>query len=288
MSLPHLALALLINLLWGFNFIVAKVGVTHIPPIAFTALRFFAVALMLLPFLRLVRGQGWPLLGAALFAGAFHFSLIFTGTKLAEDVSIVAIVTQLSIPFSTVLAVFFLNERIGWRRASGIALSFGGVLVMGFDPRVIDDLDAVAMVTVAGLSIAIGQILMRRLHGVGVFNMQAWVGIVSFPTLALLSFGFESGQVQAMEAAPSIAWAAVLYTAIAASLIGHGGMYFLLRHYPVSLVSPLLVLSPVFGALFSIWIFGDQWTPRIALGAVMTLGGVLVILLRQKKIAAPE
>lgn len=282
MTLPHLGLVLLINVFWGFNFIVAKVGVEAVPPIAFTALRFLLLALILAPFLKLSRAQFWPLLGASLFAGAFHFSLIFTGTKLADDVSIVAIVTQLSIPFSTVLAVAFLGEKIGWRRGLGIGLSFSGVMVMGLDPRVMDYWEAVLLVAAAGLSIAIGQILMRRLQGVGVFTMQAWVGLVSFPVLVLLSLIFEEGQAQAIRQAEPIIWGAVAYTVIAASLIGHGGMYFLLRRYPVSSVSPLLVLAPVFGAVFSILIFGDAWTLRIALGAAMTLGGVLVILLRQR------
>ncbi|HEX7417242.1 MAG TPA: EamA family transporter, partial [Steroidobacteraceae bacterium] len=51
------ALLILVTLLWGFNLVSSKVGLEYLPPFLFTALRFALVALLLLPFLRIRRGQ---------------------------------------------------------------------------------------------------------------------------------------------------------------------------------------------------------------------------------------
>lgn len=41
MHLRHIALAILVGAIWGFNFVVIKVGRKEIPPILLCALRFF-------------------------------------------------------------------------------------------------------------------------------------------------------------------------------------------------------------------------------------------------------
>mgnify|MGYP003295686216 CR=1 FL=1 len=64
-----LALLIGMNLIWGLNLIASKIGVEQIPPVFFTALRFGALALILIPFLRLHRGQMLNLLAAAIFTG---------------------------------------------------------------------------------------------------------------------------------------------------------------------------------------------------------------------------
>ena len=81
--------------IWGFNLIAAKVGVTEIPPILFTSLRFGLLAVVTLPFLKLFPGQMRTLLFAAGLSGALQFSLLFAGLALAHDVSTVAIASSL-------------------------------------------------------------------------------------------------------------------------------------------------------------------------------------------------
>src|SRR5262249_44425519 len=46
---------LAVTFVWGINFAVVKVGLAFLPPIAFVALRFLAVGLILLPWMRLPR-----------------------------------------------------------------------------------------------------------------------------------------------------------------------------------------------------------------------------------------
>jgi len=80
------------------------------------------------------------------------------------------------------------------------------------------------------------------------------------------------------------AWAALGFSALLASLVAHTGFYYLIRRYPITSVSPLTVLSPLFGVFFCITLLGDRLTARIVLGGCMTLTGVFIVALRERKI----
>lgn len=270
-------LALLANVAWAFNFIAGKAGVTHFQPLLFTALRFAVLLLALLPFLRWIPGRMRGVLSIALLQGMLHFTLIFLGLGASGDVSSVAIVAQLYVPFSALLAVVWLGETLDRRRLTGIASAFGGVLVIGFDPIVFQHLDALLLITAGAAAMAVATIQMRQLHGVSVFVLQAWIALCATPALALLSLLFEHGQWDAVRTATALELAAPVYSAIGASLIGHGIVYYLLGRYPVSATTPLMLLSPVLAVVFGVLLWGDVLTWKLVMGGFLTLAGIAVI-----------
>jgi O-acetylserine/cysteine efflux transporter len=279
-----LAFLLLINLIWGFNIVASKVGVSEIPPVLFTGLRFLVLSVVLAPVLRVLPQQMPMLIVAALLTGALHFGLMFYGLSLADDVSTVAIATQLGVPFATLLSVWLLRERIGWRRKLGIALSFVGILIIGFDPRVVGYLDGLALVVLSTFVGSLGLILIKQLRDVRAMQLQAWIATLSWPVLFLLSALLESGQLVAMRSASWQGWGAVLFTSLAASLVGHSGLYYLIRRYPVTTVSPLTVLAPVFGIFFGVTLLDDHLTVRMLIGGAVTLAGVVIVARRGPRI----
>ncbi|MFP3942336.1 MAG: DMT family transporter [Alphaproteobacteria bacterium] len=282
MAPAHLAFMVLICLVWGFNFVAAKVGLGELPPFLFTALRFVLVALLLLPFLRLHPGRMGQIARIAVFAGSLHFGLVFLGLEIA-DASVVAVVAQLNVPFATLLSIFWLGESVGWRRWAGIAVAFSGAALIGIDPNVIPDLGGILLVALGALSIAAAMILMRRLAGgVKALELQAWIAMLSWPPLLLMSLTVEAGQWRAIMQAPPVAWGALAYTAVGASIIGHAGFYWLLQRYEVSVTSPLTLMAPIFGMFFGITVLGEPFTWRIGAGAALTLLGVLIIALRAR------
>lgn len=288
MTPPHLALVLLVCLVWGFNFIVGKAAVEEMSPMVLTAGRFVLLTLVLIPWLRIVPGQMKQIFIVAITMGAAHFSFMFAALGISDNVSVVAIGVQLNVPFATLLSIFVLSEYVGWRRWAGMALAFGGVLVISFDPAVFNALEGMGLVIIAALMAAIGMITMRTMRGVGVFTLQAWVAILSWPPLFLLTLIFQPEEFGRALEAGWIGWGAIFYTAFGASLIGHVGMYYLLQRYEVSLVSPITLLAPVFGVFFGVTIWGDELSTRIVIGGAMTLIGVLAIALRRPAAPAAE
>jgi O-acetylserine/cysteine efflux transporter len=60
----------------------------------------------------------------------------------------------------------------------------------------------------------------------------------------------------------------------------------MIRRYPVTSVAPVTVLTPLFSVLFSVLLLGDVLDARMVVGGLLTLTGVTVILVRERK-AAP-
>lgn len=281
MAAKDLLLTLLINLIWGLNVVVAKYGVGQIPPILFTFLRFAIVAAVLLPVLKIHKGQMRAVIFVAVATGGIHFALTYTGLALAADVSSVAIAMQLGIPFATVLSMLFLGEKIRFWRWLGLSMAFGGILLISFDPQVFAYRNALALVVLGSLFGASGLLVAKKLTGVGVFELQSWIAMISWPLLLGISLVFEPGQFAMLLQADLSVWGAVLYTALAASVLAHSGMYYLIQRYDLSLVMPTFLLATVFAVVFGVTLLGDQLTPRMVAGGSCTLLGVLLILLRQ-------
>ena len=63
------------------------------------------------------------------------------------------------------------------------------------------------------------------------------------------------------------------------------GWYYLVSRYPVTSLSPLTLLSPLFGVFFGVTLLDDHLTPRMLVGGAMTLVGVLIVVVREKRLA---
>ena len=281
MRLSHLALAVLVCFAWGLNAVAAKIGVTYIPPVFFTALRYIIVLACLFPWLKPVPGKWDVLIPAVFFMGGLHFALIFTGVKFS-DASTMSIVNQIYVPISVLLAMVWLGETVPLRRWLGIALAFSGVVVFSLNPNASSHLAGILLLVADAVSMAIGTVLLRRLAGVPAFVIQAWMAALGVPFLLLTSLAFESGQLESMSSAPWQAWAALAYAVIGGSFIGHTGYYVLLQHYEVSLVGGMLLIGPAIGVLGGVLILGEPFTPLIVIGAAMTLFGVAIVLKRSE------
>lgn len=281
MKPQHLAFLVLICIIWGFTFVAGKAGVEEIPPMLFTGLRYLLLAVVLLPFLKMHKGMMRDILIISVAMGGLHFSLFYAGMALSKNVSAVAILGQMGAPFATLLSVLILSEKVGLRRITALCLSFGGVMIVGFDPIVFNDLDGVFFVIGAAFAGSIGTIVMRQMKEIKPFELQAWIAIISFPYLFILSAIFESNHIEVLEQASWTAWGGVLYTALGASLIGHAGMFYLIQRYEVSLISTLTLLAPVFGVLFGVFVWGDETSTRFLIGGAIVLLGSLVIVERE-------
>src|SRR5262245_30002302 len=220
MRLSHLALTVLVCFAWGLNAVAAKIGVTYIPPIFFTALRYIIVLACLFPWLKPTPGKWDVLIPAVFFMGGLHFALIFSGVKLS-DASTMSIVNQIYVPISVLLAMIWLNEAVPLRRWLGIALAFSGVVVFSLNANATSHLTGILLLLADAVSMGIGTVLLRRLQGVNPFVVQAWMAALGVPFLLLTSYVFETDQIESLSSAPWQAWASLAYAIVGGSFIGH-------------------------------------------------------------------
>src|SRR6267143_2121566 len=130
MSAIQIVCAVAVPLLWGYQFVAIKVGVTEFPPLFFLALRFLAIALLLVPFVkRPARQQFGPVAAISIFLGGLNFGLFYVGLGLGSG-SMSAVAYQLATPFTVLLAWPLLAERPSLTTSAGVVLAFVGVVVL--------------------------------------------------------------------------------------------------------------------------------------------------------------
>jgi O-acetylserine/cysteine efflux transporter len=283
MSVRDICLLVLVCLIWGFNFIAAAQGMQHFSPLVFMSLRFLTVLVVMLPFLRLPPADQWGrLVFVCLCIGAIHFTLLFWAIARSNDLSSIAILQQTYIPFSVLLAMGFLGERVGWRTLSAIGVAFCGVAVLSFDPLIFNQLDVLLLALIAATAQALGSVFMRDIKGIGALNFQAWTALLSLPLLIACSLLLEDGQLQAIRTASWLDWASVSYSGLVSSIVGYGLFFLLVQRNPVSTIMPYMLLMPVFAVLFGILIWGDRPGLNLFLGGGLVLIGILYISLRSR------
>ena len=276
-----LFLVALICLAWAGNFITSKLALLEFPPLLFTALRLCLLALLLSPFIKRPPAGQWPrLLAVAVCNGVLHFGLSFWAISLSTTIASPAIVMQSYVPMATLLAWWLLGERFQWRTGAAIALSFVGVLVLGFDPAVLQRPEALLLMLVSALFLALGTVLMRDLKGLDLFSQQGWTAVIAMLPLIAASALSEPNLRTVIAHASWVAWAGVAYAALVASLLGHGLYYVLLQRHPVAQVTPFLLAAPLLATVLGIVFLHDQVGPRLWIGGAMVLAGVLLIALR--------
>lgn len=281
MPLRDFFLVLLICLAWAGNFLTSKLALQEFPPLLFTALRLILLAMLLAAFLRLPPKGQWPrLVAVALCNAVLHFGLSFWSLKLSSTLASPAILMQSYVPMATLLAWWLLGERFHWRTGLAIALSFAGVLVLGFDPSVLQNPMALGLMLVSAFFIALGSVLMRDLRGFDLVNQQGWTSIIGIAPLLLWSAASEHDLLASIRHASWVAWLGVGYAAVVASLVGHGLYFRLVQRHPVAQITPYLLIAPLIATLLGIVFLHDRVGPRLWLGGAMVLGGVLVIGLR--------
>ena len=241
----------------------------------------FAFHLALVAALLAARGRSLPprthapTLQAArsvcLAAANFTFSVALIHVPLAEATAI-GFVSPL---LTTLLAARMLGERVGWRRWTGLAVGFVGVLVILRPGLGVTHPAALLVVATAAL-FAVYQVLTRRLAGVDGSETTIFHTAVAALALSSLALPF-AWRLPSLDQ-----WA----TLALIGAIGGGGHFLLIEAFaraPASLLAPLAYTQMVWATLAG-WLLFDEW-PDLAsiLGGVIVAGGGLFVILAERR-----
>jgi O-acetylserine/cysteine efflux transporter len=281
MTPRDLLIVFVICLAWAGNFLTSALALRELSPLLYTALRLLLLGVLLLPFLKPPpRAMRVRLVAVALCNGVLHFGLSFWAIKLAGDLASPAIVMQSYVPMAAVIAWFLLGERFAWRTGLAILVSFAGILVLGFDPLVLDHPGSLSLMLVSAFFLALGTVLMRDLKGIDALSVQGWTAWIGTLPLLAASTLMEPDPLHQVTSVSAIAWLGVAYAAVIASMLGHGLFYLLVQRHAVAQITPYLLMTPLFAVALGIAFWGDRPGTKLWIGGAMVLGGVLAIALR--------
>jgi O-acetylserine/cysteine efflux transporter len=271
------------NILWALNVVVSKLAVDDlaVPPLFYAALRSLMVVLALAPLLRKVPAQLPRVLVIGLAISGGSFALLFIGLQTASP-SAAGIVSLSGAPLTVLFAILFLKEQVRWRRGLGIALTFVGVAVAIGSRSGLESGWGLGFVFAGAVIGALGSVFFKRVE-IGAVEMQAWAGLASVAVLFPLTFTLESGQVEAITAAPLAVAGCVLFAGIVVSVGAHSSYYMLLKQHDANLIVPFTLLTPLLTIGFGAWLTGDPIGWRLLAGAGLAICGVAIIVLRPSR-----
>ena len=280
--------------IWGLHFVVMKFTIVDmgVPPLFYAALRVTLMALILLPFLKWHSGQMKAVLMGGLGFGALNYAFMFPAMQLTTA-SAAAVAIELYMPFSIILSVLILGERIGPWRIGGASLAFIGVVLIGLGtPSEAAGQGfalGIGLMACAAMSEAIGAISVKSVKSVKPLQLLAWFGIVGSIVLWPLSLALEDNQMSAFAPETRVNFGlALVYSVFLVSLVAHGSYYWLLQRLPIHTVAPSGLMTTVIGVAAGVVILREAPTAILLVGALITILGVSIILWRNKVQAKVE
>ena len=276
MQLKHYLLILIITILFGSAYPVQKVIFNeNVPPLLMGSLRMLVVFLCLIPFwkFKIPDKQYWlPLFCFSISMGFLANVFMTLSLNTAKIVSPIIIGSQLAIPFAILLSSFFLKEKVSLKKWLLIFVSFIGIILLGFDPLIRDEIFALILISFMALFYATAQVFSRYLKNLEVTLTNAVMGFIGFIFLIISSSIFEGEVMKEIQNISLQSWLLILHSGIFVSIGAHMSMFYLYRLYPVNKVFPFYALFPVFGVILTFIIFYEIPT------LITIVGGLIVIV----------
>jgi O-acetylserine/cysteine efflux transporter len=281
MKIIHILMAISVPLIWGTGFVVAKGAISEFPPILLMAFRFLVTSLVLIWFVKPPIGQLRALFLIAIVASAIQYSLTFTGLR-GLDAGFAALIVQLEVPFLVILGAILLGEKASRRKWMGIIIAFAGVGLLIGKVEFNNAWGSVALVVAGAFTWAVGQIFVRKLKNIDGLTTTAWVAVFATPQLFVMSFIFETNQIEFITKASMSIWLAVLYLGIIMTALGYYFWNTLIRSYTIEKIAPFLLLLPVFSLIGGVLFLGDVISSSKMLGGLIVILGVAFLSLEKK------
>jgi drug/metabolite transporter (DMT)-like permease len=278
--LPFVALSLL-ALIWGYNWVVMKVGVRYSDPFTFAALRNFLGGIALLVLVA-VRGGSlrpkpfWPI---ALF-GIFQTSLsgLSVWALYIGSAGKTSVLTY-TMPFWLLLIAWpALGERIRGAQWVAVVLALAGLLFV-LDPWGLHGLEAGLLAIAGGLSWAIASVLfkfIRKRHQVAILSFTAWQGLLGSIPLIVGAFATAT---HGPTWNPSFV-AALVFNFLVASAFAWLLWLYILHSLPAGIAGISSLAIPVVGVLAA-WIqLGEQPGTLEAIGMGLIVAALAILTAR--------
>ena len=244
MKLKHYVLILVITILFGSAYPVQKVIFNeNVPPLLMGSLRMLVVFLCLVPFwkFKIPDKQYWlPLFCFSISMGFLANVFMTLSLNTAKIVSPIIIGSQLAIPFAILLSSFFLKEKVSLKKWLLIFVSFIGIILLGFDPLIRDEIFALILISFMALFYATAQVFSRYLKNLEVTLTNAVMGFIGFIFLIISSSIFEGEVMKEIQNISLQSWLLILHSGIFVSIGAHMSMFYLYKLYPVNKFFPFM------------------------------------------------
>ncbi len=257
-------------LFWAGSFIFIKLAISEINPASLTLFRFLLASFFLVP---LVKRRFDPKdLKKFVVLGISGVSLLYI-LQFAALYYTTPTNASILINTSVLFIAAFSGERLSDKQKLGLVISFVGIVLIllkgSFRVSIIGDV----MVLGNGVLWAVYTLYARDMFE-KYTNYEVVFYSFLFGLLTLIPF-FAVFPLEIPER--TITWVSVLYLAIFCSVFGYVIWYRCVETLGASRTSVFVYLIPIFTAVMSYAVFGEEFTARKVAGGFLTILGIYLV-----------
>ena len=259
LPMSHFLLAVAVVAVWGSNFVVIKLGLAELPPLAFAALRFFFALVPAVFFLPRPAVPWRHLAAYGVLIGAGQFGLLYIAMNGQISPGLASLVVQVQVFFTIGLAMAATGERVRLFQIAALVLATAGIgVILSHSDRTTTPL-GLALVIFAAMGWAGGNHVAKLSGRVNMLAYVVWASLFSVPPLVVMSLIMEGWPTvrEALVTASPAAWAAVAWQSVGNTLFGYAAWGWLLARHPAATITPMALLVPVFGMGASALLLGE-------------------------------
>ncbi|MCK0472042.1 DMT family transporter [Halalkalibacter sp. APA_J-10(15)] len=273
---------LFVMMIWGVNAVMLKILVEHFPSISMTSLRIMLAGIVVMAIIFLARNirnltafeWKYTLLGALFGVVGHHFflaeGLVHTGASNAVLILALLPVT------TSILAVWFLHDRLTRWRLFGIGIAFFGVFFIqsGSGTLLIDKGEMYIFIAMLLQAISFVYIKLAT-KTLDSKQMTGYMLVIGSFGLFIISFIIEPNGIQQMSGAPMWVYGVFAISAIVATAIGHFLFNAAIEQIGAGQTAIFNNFVPFFGLISSAIFLGEQIFWYQGVGFIFIVIGVL-------------
>ena len=276
-----------LSLALGSQWIAAKLGVTAVPALELSTMRFAIASLVLLVVCALTRTplpvRRWRPILAASACGVLVFNtLAFVGLSYTPA-SDSALIIPTTIPLATAIFATMIRERFTRMKALGFAVAtLGAALVIGGGQqgggeatalRLRGDLMELGAAAGWAASLTIGAVVLRTERVLGYVTLMVVIGTLLLAPLGVFAQGYRD-----VPAWTSESWVAAGSLGVFSTAVAFVLFFWAVHRFGPSLAAMVAYLTPLSALLLAFVVLGDRPLPlQLVGGAVVVLGVRLAV-----------
>jgi drug/metabolite transporter (DMT)-like permease len=285
----------LLCLIWGSTWLVIKVGYGGLGPFNVAALRFFIAGGVMAVMIPAV-GARWPqgrsewrlvaMVALLMFAG--DYGAIYWAEQYIDSGLTAILFATLPLMTIVVAHVSLPGERITPLTFTGTALAFLGVIALFADHARVDARQLWPMLAViAGAIFAAVASVASKKHGGSMHPAALNAPSMLIGAVALAAASHANGDGFAWPA-DAATWGAVLYLALAGTVLAFLVYFSLLKTWSVTSLSFISVFTPAIALLLGFLFLGERPTGWTVVGAALIVAGVALALMPVRRTPHPR
>lgn len=287
MRLPHIFLAILLTIIWGFNFVTIRLGLNELSPQSLTFARFFLASFPAIFFIKKPAVPfKWIILYGLIFF-ALQFTCLFTGIQVGMTPGLASLLMQTQVFFTIFLAYSFLNEIPHPWQLLGALLALSGMILVGSHLDNTITLPGFILTIAAAACWGLGNLISKKLGHVNMLSLVTWGSFIAWPPLLLVSLYIDgvNNVLFAFQHLSLSGVLSILYISYPTTLFAFAIWAWLLAKYPASTIVPFTLLVPIFGMFSSTYFLHEELEPWKLIAAILVISGLCVNLFIPKLIA---